>query len=200
MGNHGLEVQSGDQPPVRAAAERLRGQMRALSEAIRAPLGGVPGLGVEHKDPSSRVPYRQVDPTQVPRVRQVVSNLVDQHRPWITLLRGKEVLELRPNLPWDKGRAVLWWLGHPFGPRWGGGGGGVSPWPSRPKGRPRPPTPYAIRPRCWTFCAGWPRGRPRARLLRRSPSPEDRAARSARRVRRRRAGSPTTDTSTPGRQ
>jgi len=118
MGNHGLEVQSGDQPPVRAAAERLRGQMRALSEAIRARLGDVPGLVVEHKDLSSSVHYRQVDPTQVPRVRQVVSNLVDQYRPWITLLRGKEVLELRPNLPWDKGRAVLWWLEHRFGPQW----------------------------------------------------------------------------------
>src|SRR3972149_6150044 len=110
MGNHGLEVQSGDQPPVRAAPPA---------------------------------------PTRTPSER---------------------------------------WAG------------AVSPWPSRPKGRPRPPTPYAIRPRCWTFCAGWPRGRPRARLLRRSPSPEDRVARSARRVRRRRAGSPTTDTSTPGRQ
>lgn len=28
------------------------------------------------------------------------------------------VLEIRPNLPWDKGRAVLWWLERRFGLRW----------------------------------------------------------------------------------
>jgi trehalose-phosphatase len=49
---------------------------------------------------------------------QVATFLAAQHRPWVVLMRGKEVLEIRPNLPWDKGRAALWWLERRCGPDW----------------------------------------------------------------------------------
>jgi alpha,alpha-trehalose-phosphate synthase [UDP-forming]/trehalose-phosphatase len=118
MGNHGLEVHGGEQPPVREAAERARGHIRELSDAIRRTLGGTPGLILEHKDLSASVHYRLVDPAAVPGVRQAVAALAESHRPWVTLERGKEVLEFRPSLPWDKGRAVLWWLETRYGAQW----------------------------------------------------------------------------------
>lgn len=118
IGNHGLEILHGPPPPVLRSAERLREQIRWLVRRIRERLGDVPGMVVEEKELSAAIHYRMVEPTTAERVRQVVSVLVGQHRPWVRLTRGRQVLEIRPNLPWDKGRAVLWWLERRFGPRW----------------------------------------------------------------------------------
>ena len=118
FGNHGLEVEGPAQPPVAEAAERLRGQIRDLTTQLREALAEIPGVIVEEKGFGSSVHYRLVAPEQVDRVKQVVGALVARARPWVRLTRGKKVLELRLSLPWDKGRAVLWWLHHRYGPEW----------------------------------------------------------------------------------
>jgi len=118
IGNHGLDILNGDPPPVLAGVERLRAQVRWLTSRIRERLRDVPGLLIEEKEFSTAVHYRQVDAAAAGRVKQIVGMLAGQHRPWVVLTQGKEVLDLRPNLPWDKGRAVLWWLERQFGARW----------------------------------------------------------------------------------
>lgn len=118
MGNHGLEVLGGEQPPVQEAAAGLRDQLGRLAEEIRARLGEIAGLIVEEKGYSVSVHYRLVAPPLVGRVTQVVRALAERAGPWMVVTRGKRVLELRPSLPWDKGRAVLWWLESRYGPRW----------------------------------------------------------------------------------
>jgi alpha,alpha-trehalase len=118
MGNHGLEVLGGPPPPIRSAAKRLQRQIGEVVAEIRTRLAGVPGLAIEHKDLSASVHYRLVDAADAVRIRRVVTAVVEQHRPWVKLTEGKLVLELRPNLPWDKGRAVLWWLEQRYGRQW----------------------------------------------------------------------------------
>ena len=118
IGNHGLEVLHGEPPPVARTAEPLQVQVRWLAARVRERLGDVPGLLIEEKRFSTAIHYRLVDAATVDRVKQVATFLAAQHRPWVVLMRGKEVLEIRPNLPWDKGRAALWWLERRYGPDW----------------------------------------------------------------------------------
>jgi trehalose 6-phosphate synthase len=118
MGNHGLEVIGGEQPPVYEAAVGFRHHLRQLAGEIRFRLSPVRGVLVEEKGFSVSVHYRLVDPSQHPRVAQVVRTVVDRARPWIALTKEKKVLELRPSLVWDKGRAVRWWLEEHYGAEW----------------------------------------------------------------------------------
>jgi len=118
LGNHGLEVLDGDSPPAFRAAEHISHQIQWVAKRIQERLGDVPGVIIEDKGLSVAIHHRQVDPLAVGRLKQLVALLAGQHRPWVRLTRGREVLEIRPNIPWDKGRAVLWWLEQRFGPDW----------------------------------------------------------------------------------
>lgn len=73
----------------------------------RLPL--IEGVLVEKKTYAVAVHYRKVRAEDVGRVEQIVDSVVAQH----ILLRktgGKKVFELRPNMNWNKGKAVLWLL------------------------------------------------------------------------------------------
>ena len=55
------------------------------------------------------VHFRTVKADDVSRVEHIVDSVLAQH----TLLhktRGKKFFELRPNMPWGEGKAVLWLL------------------------------------------------------------------------------------------
>ncbi|MBC7293406.1 MAG: trehalose-phosphatase, partial [Thermoleophilia bacterium] len=64
---------------------------------------------IEHKTASVAVHYRLVEPALQAVVEQRVRETA-AHYPNLRVGTGKMVLELRLNLPWDKGRAALWLL------------------------------------------------------------------------------------------
>jgi len=78
----------------------------AAEADLRARLAGTPGVLVERKRFAIAVHTRQADPAAKPGVAEVVRAVVSGHAE-LRLTGGKEIHELRPNLPWDKGRAVL---------------------------------------------------------------------------------------------
>ncbi|HYD67795.1 trehalose-phosphatase [Azospirillum sp.] len=78
----------------------------AAEADLRAKLAGVPGVLVERKRFAIAVHTRQADPAAKPAVAEAVRAVVAAHAD-LRLTGGKEIHELRPNLPWDKGRAVL---------------------------------------------------------------------------------------------
>jgi trehalose-phosphatase len=85
----------------------------ALDEAekrLREALKGIEGVMVERKRYAIAVHYRLVAEDQAAAVEQAfdaVLNEVGQLR----RTAGKKVFEMRPQLAWDKGKAVLWLLG-----------------------------------------------------------------------------------------
>jgi trehalose-phosphatase len=91
------------------AAAEAEPAVAALSRALEAELAGVPGAQVEPKRFSVAVHYRRLDPERLPAVEAVVDRLLAAH-PGLRKTHGKLVWELRPDLDWDKGRAVLWIL------------------------------------------------------------------------------------------
>lgn len=79
------------------------------AERLREDLADVDGVIVEDKTHAVAIHWRQVAERDVPRVDRAVQAAADR----VSGLRrtgGKKIYELRPDLAWDKGRAVLWLL------------------------------------------------------------------------------------------
>lgn len=73
-----------------------------MAEAIR----GIRGARIERKRFALTVHYRTVGPSMVRSVRLRFGRVAARHRD-LRVSKGKKVLELLPNVKWDKGRALL---------------------------------------------------------------------------------------------
>ncbi len=109
-GSHGFDIKGPD--GLRMEHEGGRACLPDLEQAEReleARLGSVAGARVERKRFAIANHYRNVGESDVPRVEQAVGEVAERHGR-LRVSGGKKVLELRPDIPWDKGRAVLWLL------------------------------------------------------------------------------------------
>ena len=130
-GNHGLEIETPGRGFVHPEAERAAETIESVCASLRDRLADVEGAIVEHKELSATVHYRQVAPGDVEDVSRTVREVVEEHdggraggsgrasgdgpdavgQPGGDALRvedGKQILELKPDVEWDKGRAVEW--------------------------------------------------------------------------------------------
>jgi trehalose 6-phosphate phosphatase len=119
-GSHGFDIAgpppAPGEPPLRhEVGEGVPERVARAAERLRAELGGIAGLLVEPKRFSIAVHYRLADERELPRITAAVDRIVAAGagggaKGW-RRTAGKKVLELRPDVPWDKGRALLWLLG-----------------------------------------------------------------------------------------
>lgn len=103
-GSHGFDIR-GPGLRTQVGLEYLTELQRAEMD-LRARLSQVPGLLVERKRFAIAIHTRQVIPSIKAEVAAIVRSVAGE----LTQLRltgGKEILELRPALEWDKGKAVL---------------------------------------------------------------------------------------------
>lgn len=108
-GSHGFDL---DAPGGLRVDHDAEAYLPALDEAQRrlaAELAAVPGAWVERKRYALAVHTRQVADPDLDRVDAAVA-AVAATTGRLRRTGGKRVLELRPALPWDKGRAVRWLL------------------------------------------------------------------------------------------
>ncbi|MBD3374601.1 trehalose-phosphatase [candidate division KSB1 bacterium] len=99
-GPHGMEMQheQGNQalPDLDEAEQKLNHE-----------LAGISGCQVERKKFSIAVHYRNANPSQVDMIKQRVSDVHQQYSS-LRMNGGKMIVELQPDIDWDKGKAVLW--------------------------------------------------------------------------------------------
>jgi trehalose 6-phosphate phosphatase len=111
-GDHGYRIAgpagSGVELEVGGPQERL--ELETASYELERRLRPIAGVVVEAKGTSLSVHYRLVAEDRRPLVDQIVHEVADS-APGLKLTAGKLVHELRPHLPWDKGKAVLWLMG-----------------------------------------------------------------------------------------
>ena len=113
VGSHGFDIAG----PDIERGPKLVGDDHAVAlhdawNALAARLADVVGVIVERKRFAITVHYRLVAEGRVAEVVGAVHE-VAAHEPRLKVTSGKRLVELRPNLDWDKGRAVLWLLGQP---------------------------------------------------------------------------------------
>ncbi|MFC6835582.1 trehalose-phosphatase [Halomarina ordinaria] len=104
-GNHGLELLRNGRRVVHPIARVRRPALRRARDAIAERVADVPGTWVEDKELTLTVHYREVDPDDREAVQRGVRRVVDGE-PSLRVDPGKAVLEVLPDFPWGKGRAV----------------------------------------------------------------------------------------------
>lgn len=110
-GSHGFELTAPDgthhQNDAAAAAIPVLEQAAAQ---LRDQLGGIPGVVVEHKRFGVAVHYRNAERDRVGEVLAAVR--AAGRRDALRVTTGREVIELRPDLDWDKGKTLRWVIDH----------------------------------------------------------------------------------------
>jgi trehalose 6-phosphate synthase/phosphatase len=116
-GNHGLEIAGPGWTWTHPAAVKAEQAVAACCGRLRQALRGVPGAWVEDKGLTATVHYRLTPHRFVDRVSVAVREDVAR-LPAGTLAvhPGKHILEIRPDVPWNKGTATRWILSRMLGP------------------------------------------------------------------------------------
>jgi trehalose-phosphatase len=107
-GSHGFDVIWPDGRREQRGTEH-RHRLHEAEQLLREELEAVPGVELEPKGFAVAIHYRRVPEDRVPEVEDAVARVAST---FDSLRRtgGKKVFELRPDMDWDKGRALLWLL------------------------------------------------------------------------------------------
>jgi trehalose 6-phosphate phosphatase len=110
-GSHGFELTAPDgshhQNEDAAAAVPV---LEEAAAELRERLGSIPGIVVEHKRFGVAVHYRNAARDRVGEVAAAVREA--GRRDALRVTTGREVIELRPDMDWDKGKTLRWVLEH----------------------------------------------------------------------------------------
>ncbi|HWT50487.1 MAG TPA: trehalose-phosphatase [Mycobacterium sp.] len=110
-GSHGFELTAPDGTHHQndAAAAAIPVLEQAAAE-LRDRLGSIPGVVVEHKRFGVAVHYRNAARDRVGEVAAAVR--AAGQRDALRVTTGREVIELRPDMDWDKGKTLRWVMDH----------------------------------------------------------------------------------------
>ena len=108
-GSHGLELMAPDGTyHENAAAADLIGTLARAACRLAEMIGDISGIELEHKRFAVAVHYRNADPADIDRVTAAVRSLGRSEG--LRTTAGRKVIELRPNLYWEKGTTLNWLL------------------------------------------------------------------------------------------
>ncbi|MBU0574004.1 MAG: trehalose-phosphatase [Candidatus Margulisbacteria bacterium] len=111
IGNHGFQIEAGNRLVVHPIARKSQKLMERVYKELKAAMN-IAGVIIENKKYTLSVHYRRVKPGETGRVKRIFQKVT---RPYlankkIKVTGGKKVFEVRPNVVWDKGKAVAWLL------------------------------------------------------------------------------------------
>jgi alpha,alpha-trehalase len=106
-GSHGFELigPDGSHHQNDAAATAVP-VLEAAAAELRDETKQIPGVLVEHKRFAVAVHYRNVAPERVGEIVATVHRHANRHELRVT--NGRKVIELRPDIDWNKGTALAW--------------------------------------------------------------------------------------------
>jgi trehalose 6-phosphate phosphatase len=108
-GSHGFDIEGPDLRLELPAGVDALDDLDQAAEDLTKHLAPITGARLERKRFAIAVHYRQVAEENVERVESAV-DFVQARFPRLRKTSGKKVFELRPDIEWDKGRAIRWLL------------------------------------------------------------------------------------------
>ena len=107
-GNHGMEIRGHGIEFTHPGAVAARATLDIAESLLLETLADIPGVIVEHKGLTLTVHYRAVSGDRISEVESAVSAIASPFvdRAELRLTKGKKVVEVRPAIPWDKGKAI----------------------------------------------------------------------------------------------
>ena len=107
-GSHGFDITGpGGMHAEPGGATAALAALEEADEVLQEKLRHVQGSLVERKRYAIAVHYRNVADEQVEELKQVTEEVLSRY-PQLKEGLGKKIIELKPNLDWHKGKAVLW--------------------------------------------------------------------------------------------
>jgi trehalose-phosphatase len=109
-GSHGFNLSGpGNLEDEHEHAKRFLPILDRAQRQLEEKLGPIAGAQVERKRFAIAIHYRRVRAEEVGAVEAGV-DVVRANHPELRKATGKKIFELRPDIEWDKGKAVLWLL------------------------------------------------------------------------------------------
>lgn len=106
-GSHGYDIAG---PGFRhEVGEGIPETIDSATRELRRELDDLDGVIVEPKRFAISIHFRLAQDKDVPAIEKTVDEVAARH-PSLRKGHGKKLFELRPNLDWDKGKALLWIL------------------------------------------------------------------------------------------
>lgn len=106
VGNHGLEIENPAGRHKKILVSDRKREFKRITQNLQNSLKKIPGILLEDKGPILSVHYRNVPQKFFTHVPQVVEAELQQWRDRWKMASGKMVLEIRPNINFNKGKAV----------------------------------------------------------------------------------------------
>lgn len=107
-GSHGFDI-SGPEGFEEQRGFDYQESLLAASDELEGLVSDIPGAWVERKRYAVAVHSRQAGPDAEAVIEERARSVAAGH-PDLRVSGGKKITELRPDIEWDKGRAVLWLL------------------------------------------------------------------------------------------
>jgi trehalose 6-phosphate phosphatase len=108
-GNHGMEIHGPGIDRIHPEAAAARPVLERAAAALRDAVSVIPGAFVEDKELTLSVHFRLAPRERLEELHGIIHRVVDP-LPGVHLTEGKQVIEVRPNVDWNKGKAVLFLL------------------------------------------------------------------------------------------
>lgn len=106
IANHGFEISMGRSHWVHQSALQARHVLGEIARKLKRVLPAIQGVLIENKRYTLTVHYRNVWKQSVPVVKETTQRLLRPYEAQFRITRGKKVFEVRPDVQWNKGRAV----------------------------------------------------------------------------------------------
>jgi alpha,alpha-trehalase len=104
-GSHGFDISYPDGGREEHGAE-FRPALEAAADELEQRISSVHGSWVERKRYAVSVHFRQATAVAEPLIRSAIEDVAASH-PGLRLAGGKKIFELRPDIEWDKGTALV---------------------------------------------------------------------------------------------
>lgn len=107
IANHGLEISLKGKYWVHPKADRLRSYLKKILSELRKSIRHINGVLLEDKGLTLSIHYRTIPNRFAKEILTIVTSVIDLHKEKFIITHDKKVHEIRPNIDWDKGKAVL---------------------------------------------------------------------------------------------
>ncbi|WP_062122243.1 trehalose-phosphatase [Geofilum rubicundum] len=107
-GSHGFDISGPDGLEMaHASGETIIPALDLAEKQLREKLGSIEGVQVERKKYAIAVHFRNARDHVLPHIREAVSEVLNSQKE-LKKGSGKKILELKPEIDWHKGKALIW--------------------------------------------------------------------------------------------
>ncbi|MFQ5862192.1 MAG: trehalose-phosphatase [Candidatus Brocadiales bacterium] len=113
VGNHGLEILLPGKPVERLYGKETLHRIHNVYKELKEQLSGTAGIIFEEKGPIIAIHYRTAPPGTGNMLLKTANNLISKN-PGFAIKQGKMLIEIIPDMAFNKGLAVKWLLDNLF--------------------------------------------------------------------------------------